>query len=39
MFQPNERAANQIEASGTTTLQDGFKVEAGATFSVIPSTF
>lgn len=29
----------EIEASGTTTLQDGFKVETGATFSVIPSTF
>lgn len=29
----------EIEASGTTTLQDGFKVEAGATFSVIPSSF
>ncbi len=28
----------EIEASGTTTLQDGFKVEAGATFSVIPSS-
>lgn len=29
----------EIEASGTVTLCDGFEVEQGATFSVIPSTF
>jgi hypothetical protein len=29
----------EIEASGTVTLRDGFKVEKGAYFSVIPSTF
>ncbi len=29
----------EIEASGTVTLQDGFKVEQGATFTVYPSCF
>ncbi len=29
----------EIEASGTVTLQDGFKVEKGATFAVYPSSF
>ena len=29
----------EIEASGTVTLQDGFKVEKGATFVVYPSCF
>lgn len=29
----------EVEASGTVTLRDGFKVEKGAFFSVIPSTF
>ena len=29
----------EIEASGTVTLQDGFKVEKGATFAVYPSCF
>ncbi len=29
----------EIEASGTVSLQDGFKVEKGATFAVYPSCF
>ena len=29
----------EIEASGTVMLQDGFKVEKGATFAVSPSCF
>ncbi|MBR0493922.1 MAG: hypothetical protein IJJ83_09230 [Muribaculaceae bacterium] len=29
----------EIEASGTVTLNDGFKVEKGATFAVYPSCF
>lgn len=29
----------EIEAYGTVTLQDGFKVEKGATFAVYPSCF
>ena len=29
----------EIESSGTVTLQDGFKVEKGATFAVYPSSF
>ena len=29
----------EIEASGTVTLQSGFKVETGATFAVYPSSF
>ena len=29
----------EIEASGTVTLEDGFKVERGATFAVYPSCF
>ena len=29
----------EIEASGTVTLQDGFRVEKGATFAVYPSCF
>ena len=29
----------EIEASGTVTLEDGFKVEKGATFSVCPASF
>ena len=29
----------EIEASGTVTLQGGFKVEKGATFAVYPSSF
>ena len=29
----------EIEASGTVTLEDGFKVEKGATFAVYPSCF
>ena len=29
----------EIEASGTVTLQDGFKVEKGATFAVYRSCF
>ena len=29
----------EIEASGTVTLQDGFKVEKGATFAVYPSSY
>ena len=29
----------EIEASGTVTLHDGFKVEKGATFAVYPSSF
>ena len=29
----------EIEASGTVTLCDGFEVEQGASFSIIPSTF
>lgn len=29
----------EIEASGTVTLQDGFKVEKGATFAVYPACF
>ena len=29
----------EIEASGTVTLQDGFKVEKGATFAINPSCF
>ncbi len=29
----------EIEASGTVTLQDGFKVEKGATFAVYPSCY
>lgn len=29
----------KIEASGTVTLQDGFKVEKGATFAVYPSCY
>lgn len=29
----------EIEASGKVTLQDGFKVEKGATFAVYPSSF
>ena len=27
----------EVEASGTVTLEDGFKVERGATFAVYPS--
>lgn len=29
----------EIEATGTVSLQDGFKVEKGATFAVYPSSF
>ena len=29
----------EIEASGTVTLEDGFKVERGATFAVYPACF
>lgn len=29
----------ELEASGTVTLQDGFKVEKGATFAVYRSSF
>ena len=29
----------EVEASGTVTLQDGFKVEKGATFAVYPASF
>ena len=29
----------EVEASGTVTLQDGFKVEKGATFAVYPSDY
>ena len=29
----------EIEASGTVTLQDGFKVEKGATFAIYPSSY
>ena len=29
----------EIEASGTVRLEDGFKVEKGATFAVYPSCF
>lgn len=29
----------EIESSGTVTLQDGFKVEKGATFAVYPSSY
>ncbi len=29
----------EIEASGTVTLHDGFKVEKGATFAINPSCF
>lgn len=29
----------EIEASGTVTLEDGFKVEKGATFAVYPASF
>ena len=29
----------EIEASGTVILQDGFKVEKGATFAVYPSCY
>ena len=29
----------EIEASGTVTLQDGFKVEKGAFFAVYPSSY
>jgi len=29
----------EIEASGTVTLEDGFKVEKGATFAAYPSCF
>ena len=29
----------EIEASGTVTLQNGFKVEKGATFAVYPSCY
>ena len=29
----------EIESSGTVTLEDGFKVEKGATFAVYPSSF
>ena len=29
----------EIEASGTVTLEGGFKVEKGATFAVYPSTY
>ena len=32
-------AEYEIEASGTVTLHDGFKVEKGATFAVYPSSF
>jgi hypothetical protein len=28
-----------LEASGKVTLQDGFKVEKGATFAVYPSSY
>ncbi len=35
----NNGVEYEIEASGTVTLYDGFKVERGASFSVIPSTF
>ena len=34
-----EGARYEIEASGTTTLCDGFIVEVGATFAVVPSSF
>ena len=29
----------EVEASGTVTLEDGFKVEKGATFAVYPASF
>ena len=29
----------EIEASGKVSLEDGFKVEKGATFAVYPSSF
>jgi hypothetical protein len=29
----------EIEASGSVTLEDGFKVERGATFAVYPASF
>ncbi len=29
----------EIEATGTVKLEDGFKVEKGATFAVYPSSF
>ena len=29
----------EIEATGTVTLEDGFKVEEGATFAVYPACF
>ena len=29
----------EIESSGTVTLEDGFRVEKGATFAVYPSCF
>jgi len=29
----------EIETSGTVTLQDGFKVEKGATFAIYPSSY
>lgn len=29
----------EIEASGTVRLEDGFKVEKGATFTVFPACF
>ena len=32
-------AVYEIEAKGSVTLQDGFKVEKGATFAVYPSCF
>lgn len=32
-------AEYEIEATGTVTLEDGFKVEKGATFAVYPSSF
>lgn len=35
----NNGVEYEIEASGTVTLEDGFKVEKGATFAVYPSSF
>ncbi len=32
-------AEYEIEASGTVTLENGFKVEEGATFAVYPACF
>ena len=35
----NQGAQYEIEASGVVRLEDGFKVEKGATFAVYPSSF